>query len=86
LLDDPSKPLIHYTPHYLYAPTVPFEIFDFYPQSYTSLRFIIMLRNPVDRALSAYWFQRSAEFTSSGKDEGSIEEFEQLMREEMFER
>lgn len=58
LIDDQSMPVIHYTPHYLYAPTVPFEIKNFYPKS-SKMKFIIMLREPVKRAVSSYWFQMS---------------------------
>jgi hypothetical protein len=71
-LDDVNTPLIHYTPHYLYAPTVPFEVSHFYPPEVRdSLRFIVMLREPVARAVSSYWFRTSHLFSLSGVDEGS---------------
>ena len=66
LVTDSSAIVIHYTPHYLYAPTVPFELKEFYP-SYEKLKFIVMLRNPVDRALSSYWFQNSKLFNQRDK-------------------
>ena len=50
--------VIHYTPHYLFAPTVPFEMKRFYPHA-KHLKFLVMLRDPVDRAVSSYWFQNS---------------------------
>lgn len=48
---------MHYTPHYLYAPTVPFDVASFYPHAPT-LRFLAMLREPVSRAVSSYWFKQ----------------------------
>lgn len=80
---DPNVPIIHYTPHYLYAPTVPYEIKEFYPNP-EKLKFIVMLRNPIDRALSSYWFQNSHLFHD--KDQGSIEEFQNLVDKEIKER
>lgn len=53
-----SDILIHYTPHYLYAPTVPFEVKQFYPNA-NDMKFIVMLRDPVDRAWSSFWFSNS---------------------------
>jgi len=32
LLSEPDLPVIHYTPQYLYSPTVPFDMKVFYPQ------------------------------------------------------
>jgi hypothetical protein len=59
--------IIHYTPHYLYAPTVPFEMSRFYPHA-QELKFLVMLRNPIERAISSYWFQNSHIF--KGTNEG----------------
>eukprot|EP01038_Epipyxis_sp_PR26KG_P015685 gene15685-21220_t len=56
-----NLPLIHYTPHYFYAPTVPYDVKQFFPNP-NELKFIIMLRNPVERALSSYWFKNSQLF------------------------
>ena len=53
----PTDPVVHYTPHYLYAPTVPFDVASFYPHA-PSLRFLAMLREPVSRAVSSYWFKQ----------------------------
>jgi len=61
--------LIHYTPHYLYAPTVPFEVKQFYPNA-QDLKLIVMLRNPVDRAWSSYWFSNS--HLLKQKDQGNF--------------
>jgi len=58
--------VIHYTPHYLYAPTVPFEMRRFYPHP-EQLKFIVMLRDPVERAISSYWFQNSHIFKGVNK-------------------
>eukprot|EP01034_Spumella_vulgaris_P028606 gene28606-35491_t len=50
------------------------------------MRFVVMLRSPVDRALSSYWFRRSHLFSETGGDEGSIEEFLVLAKQEMQDR
>mgnify|MGYP000496966459 CR=1 FL=1 len=42
------------TPYYLFHPLVPERIFTVYPK----VRIIVILRNPVDRAYSHYWFNR----------------------------
>lgn len=62
-----NSPMIHYTPHYFYAPSVPYDIKRHYPQS-TNLKFLLLLRNPVDRAISSYWFRHSKLFHD--EDEG----------------
>jgi hypothetical protein len=64
LVTSSSDFVVHYTPHYLYAPTVPFEIRSFYP-SIDDIKFIILLREPVERALSSYWFFNSKIFLSN---------------------
>lgn len=58
LVENINVTVIHYTPHYLYAPTVPYDVKTFYPYS-SDLKFIVMLREPIERALSSYWFQSS---------------------------
>lgn len=58
LLSNNQSLLIHYTPHYLYAPSVPNAVRDFYPHA-DELKFIIMLRDPIERAWSSYWFSNS---------------------------
>lgn len=80
----PDTSIIHYTPHYLYAPTVPFDVKDFYP-NWKDLKFIIILREPVERTLSSYWFKNSHLFHAAG-DQGSLEEFEIVVRKEMKDR
>jgi len=83
-LADAPPAVVHYTPHYLYAPSVPFDLKQFLPQPHlSSLRFIVMLRDPVKRALSSYWFQHSHLFTPNKSDEGSMRHFEQLVDAEM---
>ena len=57
------------TPHYIYAPSVPYDVHKFYPHP-GSLKFVVILRNPVDRALSSYWFKNSKRFNSDHKDKG----------------
>ena len=83
LIEDVSSPVIHYTPHYIYAPMVPFEIRDFFPISKPhslprhDLKFIVLLRDPVARAFSSYWFKMSHLFRENGfLDKGSLEDFE----------
>jgi hypothetical protein len=86
IVRDPNAIVVHYTPHYLYAPTVPFEMREFYPDDpLHKFRFIVMLRDPVARALSAYWFSRSHLFGSK-TDRGSIQEFTSLVEEQMKSR
>jgi hypothetical protein len=75
IISDTNMAIIHYTPHYLYAPSVPYELKAFYPRS-EELKFIVVLRDPVERALSSYWFQNSHLFHEN--DQGSIHEFEKL--------
>lgn len=68
LVRSASEFVVHYTPHYLYAPTVPYEMRQFYPNR-KELKFIVLLREPLDRALSSYGFFHSALFNKnySGK-------------------
>eukprot|EP01036_Dinobryon_divergens_P025548 gene25548-34106_t len=75
--------VVHYTPHYLYAPTVPFDMRRFYAHA-RHLKFIVMLRDPVDRAWSSYWFQNSHIFR--GVNRGSKEEFLDSFAREMSQR
>ena len=72
IISDPNMTVLHYTPHYLYAPSVPFEMKQFYPKP-EELKFIVMLRDPVDRSQSSYWFRNSRIF--NGQDQGSVAEF-----------
>jgi Sulfotransferase domain len=72
VVSDPRTAVIHYTPHYLYAPSVPYEMRLFYPKP-DDLKFIVVLREPVERALSSYWFRNSHIFY--GQDRGTIDEF-----------
>jgi hypothetical protein len=81
-----SSLVLHYTPHYFYAPVVPFEMKKFYPSSLLHSpweneisspgregRFVVLLRNPLDRMISSYWFKKSHLFHSV--DQGSMDEF-----------
>ena len=58
LVASENTTVIHYTPHYLYAPTVPYEMKRFYPHA-DALKFIVILRDPIARAWSSYWFHNS---------------------------
>lgn len=70
----PQSLVVHYTPHYLYAPSVPRDVAFFYPpRMQPDMRFVVLLRDPIDRALSSYWFKNSHIFKD--KDGGSVEEF-----------
>jgi hypothetical protein len=83
IVSDTNMAVIHYTPHYLYAPSVPFEMKKFYAKP-EQLKFIVMLRDPIERALSSYWFQNSHLFQD--QDRGSVEEFQELAKLEMSHR
>ena len=94
LIEDILSPVIHYTPHYIYAPMVPFEIRRFYPiskpitRTYSlrrdDLKFIVLLRDPVARAFSSYWFKKSHLFRENGfVDTGSLEDFDALVDREI---
>lgn len=85
LIRNKSQPMVHYTPHYLYAPTVPFEMRKFYPNPDT-LKFLVMLREPVSRAISSYWFKNSHMFDEKEKDRGSVEHFTKQAYKMMVER
>jgi hypothetical protein len=61
-----NSTIIHYTPQYLYAPSVPYDVREFYPNR-DELKFLILLRDPVQRALSSYWFKNSGEFHSTDR-------------------
>lgn len=69
LVSSESTAVIHYTPHYIYAPTVPYEMKRFYPHA-SELKFVVMLREPVKRAWSSYWFHNS--HLIQGVDKGSF--------------
>jgi hypothetical protein len=75
IVSDPSTAVVHYTPHYLYAPTVPYDLRAFYPEDGPHPpKFIVLLRDPVARALSSYWFSQSRLFGDK-LDRGSMSEF-----------
>ena len=62
--------IMHYTPHYIYEPHIPSAVSHFYPHS-KDLKFIVLLRSPIARAVSSYWFKNSNLFTTNNKDSGS---------------
>lgn len=92
--NDPYYSVVHYTPHYLYAPSVPFDMKKLYPHSHdaSQMKFVVILRDPVARALSSYWFGQSHLFEDKrGKgvkkgNIGSISEFQALATDEMEKR
>jgi hypothetical protein len=93
VIDNKHTPVIHYTPHYIYAPTVPFDVREFYPSNLINykghlrddLKFIILLREPVNRAFSSYWFKNS-KLLNKDKDSGSLDEFNRLIDSEVSTR
>jgi len=87
LVTSAADAVIHYTPHYLYAPTVPFALRRFFPsEAHTQrLKFIVFLRDPTRRALSSYWFQNSHIFHPE-EDRGSNSELAELCDAELGQR
>lgn len=85
IVESKSDAVVHYTPHYLYAPTVPFDLREFFTDSHAmKLKFIVILRNPIRRALSSYWFQNSRIFYPS--DRGSYAELSDQCKQEFSQR
>ena len=75
--DGGGSKLGHYTPHYLYHPSVPFNIRDTYTaESLKALKFIVMLREPVSRAVSSWKYK-----VQCGKEHRSLEK---AIKEGMF--
>lgn len=86
VVTDSKVSVVHYTPHYLYAPTVPYDMRDFYPHGGdggSQLKFVITLRDPIERAVSSYWFANSHLFEGRRAEDqqGDIGSVEQFMRE-----
>ena len=65
-----SMSIVHYTPHYLYAPTVPFELTELFRRHIQECKFVVVLRDPVQRSESSYWFKNSRWF--KGADQGQF--------------
>lgn len=76
--------IIHYTPNYLYAPSVPFELKTLHPSFENDSKFFIMIRDPIERAWSSYWFHNS--HLINGRDKGSVQEFRSLVIKEIQSR
>jgi hypothetical protein len=85
--------VVHYTPQYLYSPSVPFELralFDTHNGDLSrnnvsqQIRFLVMLRDPLERTLSSYWFKESALFR--GTDHGSLTDLLKMIHQETQER
>ncbi len=60
--------LFEATPEYLYHPRVPHKVFQLYP----AVKLIVVLRDPLDRAVSQYYHEKNAGFISPDL---SIEEY-----------
>lgn len=74
-----STVLLHYTPHYLYAPSVPFELRDMFNNVAAHLKFIVILRDPTKRAESSYWFKNSRLFKSVDKG-SAVHKWQMIIR------
>jgi hypothetical protein len=83
IIQNKNDIVIHYTPHYLFAPTVPFEMNSFYPHT-QDIKFIVSIRDPVDRMWSSYWFKNSHLF--HGEDKGTMKEFREVIQSQICER
>lgn len=66
-----SLTLVVDTPQYIYAPSVPYDMHNFYPHT-EAMKFVVILRNPVDRAISSYWFKNSKMFNKDNIDRGAL--------------
>ena len=54
-----DKMLGSYTPHYIFHPLVPFNLAAMMPlAARNSMKFVIFLRDPVERAISSFWFKK----------------------------
>mmetsp|Transcript_46591 Transcript_46591/g.118144 ORF Transcript_46591/g.118144 Transcript_46591/m.118144 type:complete len:430 (+) Transcript_46591:1-1290(+) len=54
---------LHYTPNYFYFPDTPFHIADVYPNAH-SIKYFVILRDPVKRAVSSWKFHRAVTWES----------------------
>ncbi|EKX44171.1 hypothetical protein GUITHDRAFT_87548 [Guillardia theta CCMP2712] len=52
--------LAHYTPHYIYHPMTPYNLERLFGSEH-NIRFLVMLREPVARAVSSYYFKVKTE-------------------------
>jgi hypothetical protein len=80
LLSSAEDALVHYTPHYLYAPSLPRDLYRWLSTSESNIaaiskevKFVVLLREPVERAWSSYWFKQSHLFAQT--DGGSAQHF-----------
>lgn len=83
LVVSPRAPVLHYTPHYLYAPTVPADLHALLPHR-EHVTVVLLLREPVARTLSSYWFKTSHLF--GGADRGSLEDLANVTAMQMQQR
>mmetsp|Transcript_37147 Transcript_37147/g.81064 ORF Transcript_37147/g.81064 Transcript_37147/m.81064 type:complete len:399 (-) Transcript_37147:128-1324(-) len=64
---------MHYTPNYFYCPDAPFQILDVYPNA-RSIKYFVMLRNPTERAISAWKFHAEPPVLGMPKDKRTFKE------------
>mmetsp|Transcript_37145 Transcript_37145/g.81056 ORF Transcript_37145/g.81056 Transcript_37145/m.81056 type:complete len:400 (-) Transcript_37145:128-1327(-) len=64
---------MHYTPNYIYCPDAPFQILDVYPNA-RSIKYFVMLRNPTERAISAWKFHAEPPVLGMPKDKRTFKE------------
>mmetsp|Transcript_37144 Transcript_37144/g.81052 ORF Transcript_37144/g.81052 Transcript_37144/m.81052 type:complete len:400 (-) Transcript_37144:149-1348(-) len=64
---------MHYTPNYFYCPDAPYQIVDIYPNA-KSIKYFVMLRNPTERAISAWKFHAEPPVLGMPKDKRTFKE------------
>lgn len=79
----PNKPTPYHicgdkSPSYLLLPQVPARVFSLYPD----MKFLVVLRNPVDRAYSQYWMNRRLGIESRSFEKALEEEAGLMVKEE----
>lgn len=58
------------TPHYLFHPLVPFRLAKMIPLGFAAkMKFVVVLRDPVERAMSSFWFKKGVEVEKQGAEE-----------------
>ncbi|MEB3277329.1 MAG: sulfotransferase domain-containing protein [Lyngbya sp.] len=65
------------TPYYLFHPAVPQRVYHHFPQ----MKFIVLLRNPVDRAISHYYWEVNLGYEMLSLEEAIHQEPERLQGE-----
>jgi len=65
------------SPYYFFHPLVPQRIYEFFPKT----RFIVLLRNPVDRAISHYYWEVKLGYESLSLEDAIAQETQRLQGE-----